>query len=83
MNVAKKCLSVLLLCQAFVLGVSAKLQVTKTTDGTLVLTLERQGDLSAEFTYKEVYVQYTASDLLKPYLGVSKVKVITKNGATM
>ena len=47
MNVTKKCLSVLLLCQAFVLGVSAKLQVTKTTDGTLVLTLERQGDLSA------------------------------------
>ena len=83
MNVTKKCLSVLLLCQAFVLGVSAKLQVTKTTDGTLVLTLEHQGDLSAEFTYTGVYVQYTASDLLKPYLGVSKVKVVTKNGATM
>lgn len=83
MNIAKKCLSVLLLCQAFVLGVSAKLQVTKTTDGTLVLTLEHQGDLYAEFTYAGGYVQYTASDLLKPYLGVSKMKVITKNGATM
>ena len=76
----KKRFLLLAICMLIVGLASAKLKVSTLADGTFVLTLEAGGDLAKEFP--EQWGTST-SDLLKPVVNATKIKIVTANGAKM
>lgn len=78
----KKLILSAFLCLAVLQATWAKLTVTKEGNSTVVFTLEKANDIANEFTKKE-WADYTASDLIKPFLGTTRLKIVTKPGVTM
>ena len=78
----KKLVLMTILCLTVLQATWAKLTVTKESDGTVVFTLSAAGDIAHEFT-NTGWATYNPSELVKPYLNTTKLKVITNSGVTM
>lgn len=70
------------LCIVTLQATWGKLAITQDNNGIVVFTLEASNDIANEFTFK-AYASYEASNRLKPYLKVQKLKIITKPGVAL